>query len=201
MTYSLSQADVEAILGRSLTNAEKSTLTTTTEQALQDAQDLLGIDWKTLGERTYFGSEGYRTLFTDPYSILTSVTVNGATITDYRTAFDDWLNTPSFNSIIFAYPLEDNDEVVVAAEWGFGSELPYDIKRLAVALWQNGTAPQTNPTSQKVKSKSNLDFSVTYDTSKTALETILVDYGNVIEKYSMRIRGDIGHGRIRRVRL
>ena len=202
MSYTITKQQVERIINRSLTSVEEENFEDDIKNAASITKELLGIDWDVIGDRSYDSREGYSTIFTDPYTSLTTVKKNDKTVaaTDYHGANDDDRNSQIKNSIVFNRTLASCDTVTVAATWGFGEKLPVDLLKLIVAIWQQETSPIIDTNKAEVRSKSIEDFSQTFDTSKTASERFKERYGSTIAKYQNRNNGSgIEHGYIRSI--
>lgn len=195
----MTQDEIEALLGRSLTAREADNIALYLEIATEEVEGLLCISLDYSGdesgeqvaeERTYKARKGYSTVFTDIFSEVTSVTVNGEAGSDYDPQFWDNPNSGYYNSIVLDEPLE-SDSVVVTAVWGF-VELPSDLKRL-IAQAFDMVAKKHNVSD--VSSKKVEDFSISYG-SLSDNEKFIRDNALVIRKYSMCTIGNIQHGAI-----
>ena len=185
----ISQTDFEKLLGRTLTSTEASNFEQHLNATIANLENLLG--WSLLGEageRVYKSRRRYHTLWTDPFTEINSVTVDGTAETDYTPIFNDSYNSPFYNGLEFDYPL-DGSKVVIDATWGF-TGIPADLGQLIVALW---SMAQRLPTEQgNVRSKSIEDFSVTY-TEDGEYNSIITTYSGVIAKYALD-SSQIQHG-------
>lgn len=158
-------------------------------QARQMVEALLCLDLTpaTAQARTFTAREGMRTVFTGPFSNVSSVTVNGKAVTNYYPAFFDKRNGTLFNSIVFTEPV--CGEVVVTGNWS-ATTLPADLQRLV----DNALLVVNQAYSVKeVKSKRVEDFSVTYSDLSDD-EAFLKQNAVTINKYSMCHIDYILHG-------
>lgn len=188
----LNQAQAAKLLNRSLTTAEASNFDLYLKIAMQRLEELLCIDLcGSAGERTYQTRTGYRTLYVDPFTDITSVSIDGNTTDEYIVKQNDKFNGSWYNIIEFDRR-QLSDRVVVDADWGFGST-PLDLQLLLAQLFSQGSIEQTSD--NNVKSKKIEDFTVTYKDSATYDEFINTNSA-VITKYSQCNIGAIRHGAV-----
>jgi hypothetical protein len=141
-------------------------------------------------ERIYESRIGYRTLYVDPFTDITSVSIDGNETTDYVVKQFDRRNGSWYNVIEFDRK-QDGKDVTVDADWGF-DKLPVDLQTLLAKLFAQGSVEQT--TDNQVKSKKIEDFAVTYKDAATFDEFVLANR-STIDKYSNCQQGYIRHGR------
>lgn len=191
----MTQQELEALLGRSLTPREQTNLNLYLEIAQENLESLLctslelqdGSDPEEQ-ERTYEPREGYKTIFTDVFTDVSSVEVNGQAV-DYYPAFWDKRNAGFYNSIVLSK--RTNKEVTITAIWGF-PEWPSDLKQLIAQAFANVSEKYEV---KDVKSKRVEDFQVTYgDLSDD--EAFVKNNAVTINKYSQCKVGYIKHGKV-----
>jgi hypothetical protein len=186
----LTEAQVAKLLGRSLTTLETDNFKTYLKIATERLEELLCM---TLcgdsDERTYETRTGYRTLYVDPFTDVTSVTIDGNETTEFTVKQNDKFNGSWYNVIQFDRK-QTGKNVVVDADWGF-NPMPSDLQLLLAGLFNQNSVGQT--TDGQVKSKSIEDFSVTYKDSATFYEFVESN-ASIVDKYSQCSQGYIRHG-------
>lgn len=191
----LNQAQIEKLLGRSLTANESSNFTLYLKIATQRLEELLCMNLKSdASERTYETRKGYRAVYVDPFTELNSVTIDDEVVDedDYTIKQNDNLNASWYNIIEFD-TVRRGQKIVVDADWGFGS-CPTDLQLVLAKLFDQGSVEQL--TDNTVQSKKIEDFTVTYKDGATFDEWILANQ-SIVDKYSHCNQGYIRHGRIR----
>lgn len=193
----LTQSEVEAYLGRSLTSKEATNFNNNYDTAQEILESLLCISLDTRAKnapaKTYEfdARDGYSTVFTGIFQSPTAVTVNGKTKTNYTPKFWDNRNTDVYNSIVFDKPLRHKDTVAVTALWGYET-LPNDLGRL---LSQMISIVGSKHSTKGVKSKRVEDFSISYmENSET--DKFIDDNAVTIQKYGMCHIGEFRSGRV-----
>lgn len=185
MDVSMTKQDVEKLLGRSLSSKENAAFEEYIDIAKTELEELLNIRLdRGTEERIFDSRDGYRTLFTDPFTVLTSIKIDDDTVdaAEYRKAWNDRRTNTWYNSVIFDCEMADDEEVAITATWGFGEKLPNDLSLLWARMFVVISSTEVSG-SDRVRSKSIEDFSVTYDTSKQPKEQFLTDNARVIAKY------------------
>lgn len=184
----MTQANLEAYLGRSLSALEVTNLTLYLELSQERLEDLLCINLTTATEDRTFGvRNGYQTVFTDLYTKVNSVTVGGNVITDYETRQWDRRNASWYNSIILdTY----ENEVTINADWGCPSK---ELQQLQARLFS--LISTSNVSGGNVKRKSVEDFTIEF--SETPVyNQFLTDNRALIDKFSLCSIGNIQHGNL-----
>src|SRR5215217_2150788 len=100
----LNQAQLEVILGRPLTAREVTNISSYLKTAQENLETLLCSPLDTETETRFFNTRiGYRTVFTDIFTEVESVKVNGVTVdpSQYYVAQFDKRNSPLYSSIVF----------------------------------------------------------------------------------------------------
>lgn len=193
----LTQSEVEAYLGRSLTSKEATNFNNNYDTAQEILESLLCISLDTRAENApaetyeFDARDGYSTVFTGIFETPSDVKVNGATTTDYTSKFWDNRNTTTYNSIVFDKPLRHKDTVAVTALWGYET-LPNDLGWL---LSQMIALVGSKYSTKGVKSKRVEDFSITYMES-TEMEQYIDTNAVTINKYSMCHISEFRSGRV-----
>lgn len=184
---------LEKLLGRSLTSSEDSNFEQYINYTISTLENLLC--WSPLeGEnvRTFTSRDGYRTLWTDPFTSITDVKVDGRTVTDYKLAFNGNFNYPFFNSLVFPYSL-GGQTVEITGTWGF-EKLPADLGALVAEIFKMYGRTSSGNMAGNVTNKRVEDFSISYG-DKTEMDTLATNNSSVISKYSnCQSAGEISHG-------
>lgn len=186
----MKKTTVVALLGRPLTSIEDTNFETYLKIARERLEDLtcLNLTDET-DDRTYDVREGYTTVFTDPFTAINSVKINGNAVSDYTPMQWDRRNASWYNSIV----LQTSDcEVTINADWGLCSP---ELQLLTARLF--GLLNTEKSGNGNIKSKKVEDFSVTYN-DNTAYQQFLLDNQALINKFSLCNIGNIQHGNVRR---
>jgi len=135
--------------------------------------------------RTYDAREGYRTIFTDIFTDVTSVTKNGEAVatTDYSIRQWDKRSASWYNSIVFTDALEADDEIAVTADWGFGGSMPKDLQLVLAQLF--GLITKKNKFDATVSNKQVEDFRISFNADADLDEAFYKNYNSILKKYSM----------------
>jgi len=192
---------ISALLGRSLTSSEDANFDLYLKISRESLDDLLCMRLCDDANVRYFdGREGYSTVFTDIFTNINEVTVNGSIVDADTYSARQWdrRNGKWFNSIVFDSKLCDSDEVVVDADWGFDT-MPSDLQLLLARLFDLVT--KQNNLDREVNSKKIEDFTISYNHSsitmpESLMESFVSDNNATISKYSMCTIGNIQHGRV-----
>lgn len=185
----MTQPELESLLGRSLTSIESTNLEKYLDIAEQRLENLLCIRFGEGTEtRTYIAREGYKNVFTDPMTEVTTIEVDGEE-KDYTLKQWDDFNGDWKNQIVFDETLESG-LVTVTAKFGYGN-LPSDLKLLKARLFGNISTEQVSDS--RVTQKRNEDYQVHYDT-KSAWSALVSDNNSTIQKYSQCGLSVIAHG-------
>lgn len=191
----MKKTEIEAILGRPLTPIETENYKLYFEIAKEQLENLLCFSGNQ-DDKTYIARKGYRSLFTEPFTQIEEILLDGEITTDYKIKQWDSLNADWFNVIEFTEPLKEQ-EIVVKADWGFENCMPADIKLLLAKIF--GLTTKSIADDGRVRSKSIANsFSVTYN-NNSLYEQVLKDYANIINKYSICNIAEIQNGSIRTI--
>lgn len=186
----ISSTNMSKLLGRPLTPAETSNYNTYITGAIQMLDTLLCTNIaSTKQTRVYRSKIDMSEVFIDPFTTITSVTINGTERTDYTVKQNDnytadWYNILEFNSTL------KGEKVTVEAKWGF-SGCPVDLEQLVAKLF----VLSANPVKQNsdVKRKKIEDVEVEYFSNDSGIESLQRDYAGVIAKYG-NCQGYLLHG-------
>lgn len=193
----MTQAQLEALLGRSLTPREVSNLDQYLEIANESLEELLciSLDVNPDGSGdpeestlTFDVREGYSTVFTGIFTEVMEVKVDGNVTEDYYPAFWDKRSSSFYNSIVLNYP---GKTVEITGYWGF-SKIPSDLQLLWAQLFVNVSKKYTAG-SANIRNKKVEDFSISYG-ELTDDETFLNANKRAISKYSLCNIGYVLHG-------
>ena len=188
----LDKATLEELLGRSLTSSEDSNL----QQYINYIETTLAnlLCWSPLkgaSVASYEARDGFRTLWTDPFTSITEVKVDGTAVTDYKLAFNGNKNYPFYNSIIFPRPLE-GQTVELTGTWGF-DDLPADLGSLVAEIFKMYGRQLMGNQSGNITNKRVEDFSISYS-DKSEMEALINDNASIVSKYSNCQAGDVQFG-------
>lgn len=195
----MNQSELEALLGRPLTATEIANMELYLEIATQKLEELLcttilatgdSSDEAVVETRRYQSREGYSTVFTDIFTSVDEVRIDGEVVTPEARQWSN-LNGTWFNSLVFD-ERQCAEVVEVDAVWGFQT-LPSDLALLLAQLFAQVSIAQTSD--GRVQSKKVEDFSITYrDVSLT--EEFLIANKSIVSKYSLCGITEIQHGEV-----
>lgn len=184
----MNQAKLAALLGRPLTQTEVDNLDLYLQIAKERLGDLICSDLCDQDNRFYTIREGYETVFTDIFTDITSVKLDGEVFTDYEVYQNDRRNGQWFNSIVLNKCY--SGEVEIEADWGFGG-MPVDVQLLLAKLF--GLVGSMNTSNGNIKSKKVEDFSITFGDTDVYDQFVTENHAT-IDKYSQCNVGYIRHG-------
>ena len=189
----MDKTTIAKLLGRPLTSSEDSNFEQYINYTISTLENLLC--WSPIcseATATYESRNGYRTLWTDPFTSITDVKVDGTAVTDYKLAFNGNFNYPFYNSVVFSHPL-NGQTVELTGTWGF-EELPADLGSLVAEIFKMYGRVNTANLSGNVTNKSVEDFSITYS-DRSEMDALASNNSSVIAKYSnCQSAGEISHG-------
>jgi len=193
----LDQEKLESLLNRSLTAKEIANLDLYLDIAAEKLETLLCTkiapvpvtDPPTTTTKKYIARKGYSTVFTDIYSAISSLKVDGIEATNYTKMWFSDQNATVFNSVVFDEML-DGQTIEITGTFGFAT-LPNDLSLLLAKLFDLNTKSQTSD--GRVQSKQVEDFKITYN-DITLDEQFYSDYATILSKYSQCNVGYILHG-------
>ena len=184
---------LEKLLGRSLTSLEDSNFEQYINYTISTLENLLC--WSPIctdATAIYTARDGMRTLWTDPFTSITDVKVDGTAVTDYKLAFNGNFNYPFYNSVVFPYQLE-GQTVEITGSWGF-EELPADLGALVAEIFKMYGRIRASNKAGNVTNKRVEDFSISYG-DKSEMDTLATNNSSVIAKYSnCQSACEVSHG-------
>lgn len=189
----MDQSKLESYLGRPLKPVEVTNLKLYLKIARESLDDLLCLSLcDTDDPKVYESRDGYSTVFTDIFTEIDEIKVDGTGIdaTIYSPRQWDKRNGSWFNSIVFDEKMTGKD-VTVSALWGF-STMPTDLQALLAGLFDLIT--RKNKVDGTLKSKKVEDFQVTFDTEADVTQEFEDKHRRTIQKYSLCNVGSIRHG-------
>lgn len=188
----MKQAKIVALLGRPLTPVEATNFDLYIDIAKSTVADLLCMNLDSATEaRTFDIRDGYKTVFTDIFTNVTNVEVDGTVLdtTEYSLRQWDKRTGTWFNSIVFTD--SQTGEVSITADWGFDC-FPVDLKMLiAKAFAQISTK---NTSNSLVSSKQVEDFRISFRTDVSLEDLFIQDNLATINKYSLCHLGNMRQG-------
>lgn len=191
----MDQPKIEALLGRSLTAKEVTNLNLYLDIAKEQLEELLCVSLDVQDgsdpeeeTRVFEPRPGMSTVFTDIFSDVSSVTVNGSAV-NYTPYFWDKRNTSFYNSVVL--DTKTDKDVSITALWGF-PELPEDLARLWVQMFALVSKKRAT---ESVKSKQVEDFRITYGDLSNE-EQFEKDNHLTIRKYNMCDIDIVRHGSV-----
>ncbi len=190
----MKQAQLEVLLGRSLTATEVTNLKTYLKITEEQLEDLTGSKFENVTESRTFNGVDNEILKTEPFTEINSISVDGDELDaeDYKVQQDDDRNADWFNMIVFDNQSCRDNDIVVDASWGFDC-YPRDLQLLQAKLFDLNTKLQTS--NSKITSKQIEDFRITLKDT-TEWDQFKLDNAAVIAKYSVESNGGIRHGRV-----
>lgn len=190
-----------ALLGRSLTPVEDANYKTYLKVARQTLDRLLCMRLCDDEEVRYYDvREGYTTVFTDVFTEVYEVKLDGELVPSDNYSIRQWnrRNGEWYNAVVFNCRFNERDtEVEVKAEWGFDC-MPTDLQTVLAALFDNiGRQSQLDRT---INSKRVEDFSISYNHSSitmsdSLMESLMRDHAVTLSQYSLCNVGNVQHGR------
>lgn len=190
----MNQTTMASLLGRSLTPIESTNFNLYLKIARQSLDDLLCTNLcDDTDPRTFDARGGYSTVFTDIFTDVQSITVNGEAVTDYSVRQWDRRNGSWYNSVVFEDKLYEDDVVVVSASWGF-STMPSDLQLVLAQLF--GLITKKNKFDSTITKKKVEDFEVWLNIDADLDDEFYRQYNKTISKYSLCTIGNIQQGSV-----
>lgn len=191
------QAEIVALLGRPLKPVEKTNFDLYLEIAGERLEQLICSRVTAIAEeRIYDTRAGYSTVFTELFTSVTSIEVNGKPLEASEYSIRQWdsRNGYWFNSIVFKHKSHRESEVKVNAVWGFDSTtMPSDLQLLYAKLF--ALVGSMNKGNGNVKSKKVEDFTISFN-DNSVYDQFLIDNSSTIQKYSICNVGYVRNGRV-----
>ena len=197
----MTESQVSALLGRSLSSYETTNFDLYLEIARQTLEGLICstitgiVDSADLDTIVYDSRKGYSTVFTDVFTEVYEVKVDGVVTTDYEIRQWDKRDATWYNSIVFPYKFTTTQEIEVSANWGFDT-IPSDLQMVYAGLFDLVTKKsKQDPT---IQSKKVEDFSINLQDADLD-EAFYNKYSSTLAKYSICNVGHLRHeGYLRR---
>jgi len=196
----MSQSELEALLGRSLTPAEVTNLDLYLNIATENLEQLLCmVLTETSGEddaRLYDAREGYSTLFVDIFTELNEVQIDGDIIPSDKYSVRQWdrRNGTWYNSIVFSERFSSDKEVQVSANWGFAT-MPVDLQSVLAGLFDLVT--KKSKLDPSVTQKQVEDFRIHLNADVDLDTEFYKKYAKTISKYSLCEIGNVKNGEVK----
>lgn len=188
----MNKTKMVALLGRPLTDVEDTNFSLYLNIARERLEDITCLNLtEDTDDRVYDVRNGYSTVFTDLFTQVNSVEVNGSelTETDYSVRQWDKRNARWYNSIVLENCVDG--EVTINADWGICSpELQFLLAKLFSLVGD------MNNSEGNVKSKKVEDFSITFN-ENSVYQQFLIDNEATISKFSICAITDVQHGEVR----
>jgi hypothetical protein len=191
----MKQDKLSAFLGRPLTPIESSNFDLYLKLARESLEGMLcTVLCDTDDPKFYESRDGYSTVFTDIFTDIDEVKVDGDVIDPEKYTVRQWdrRNATWFNSIVFDEKL-CGEEVEVSASWGF-AKMPADLQYMLAGLF--GLVTKKNTSDSSIQSKQVEDFRITFNADADASQEFADKYRSVIQKYSLCDVGNVQHGKV-----
>lgn len=185
---------IAAFLGRPLTPTEDTNFDLYLKLARQSLDGLLCMTLCDADDpKVYEAREGYSTVFTDIFTDIQEVKVNGDVVAASKYSPRQWdkRNGSWYNSLVFEDKFESGDEVEVTASWGF-SKTPVDLQAVLAGLF--GLITKKNKFDGTISSKQVEDFRISFNNDADLDEEFAKKYGDTISKYSLCNLSSVRHG-------
>jgi hypothetical protein len=187
----MDKATMAVLLMRPLTTYEDTNFDKYLKIARENLDQLLGSNLCNNEDlRIFDAREGYSTVWTDFFTSIEEVKVNGVVVTNYKSWQNDRRYGSWFNSIVFDSKFMCDTEVEISASWGF-STMPSGLQSLLAGLFnQLGRKVKQDST---VASKQIEDFRATFNVDSDLDEEFYNKYEYLISKYAMNNKGYLRH--------
>lgn len=192
----MDQTKMSALLMRPLSPYEVTNFSTYLKIARESLDGLLCTNLCDNSDPRIFDARGgYSTVFTDIFTDIATVSINGTLIedTDYSVRQWDRRNGNWYNSIVFEHKLCRGDEVEVSASWGFQT-MPSDLQLVLAQLF--GLISKKNSFDGSVASKQVEDFRISFNKDADLDEEFYRQFDKTITKYGQCSIGNIQQGSI-----
>jgi hypothetical protein len=193
------QEQLAKLLGRPLTATESANYDLYLEIATGRLEDLLCFSLScNQSQRVFESREAYATVFTDPFSSLSRVSVDGTEVdsSTYSKRLFDRRSATWYNSIVFDDRFSDAKEITIDASWGF-NKMPADLQLILARCFALVSTEQSNG-GGKVLEKQVEDYRVKYSGASDT-ENFISTNEATINKYSLCGVGEISNGRVCRL--
>lgn len=190
----MEQSTLEAYLGRPLTTIEA----TNRKLYLKIAREQLeGLICTSLCDdddpKVYDARDGYHTVFTDIFTELEEVKVNGEVVEPEKYSPRQWDKRSAswYNSIVF--DTKPCGEVEVSASWGFSST-PSDLQSVLAGLFDLVT--KKNKSDATISSKQVEDFRISFNADVDLDQAFRDKYAKTLSKYSICDMSYVRNGKV-----
>lgn len=186
--------EISALLGRPLTTVETTNFDLYLKIANESLEQLICTAYCDDSDpKTYTARAGYTTQFTDIFTDVDEVTIDGTTIDESDYSLRQWnrANASWYNSIVFNRKLVKGEEISVSASWGF-DKLPSDLKLVIAGLFDLIT--KKNKADGSVQSKQVEDFRITFNADVDLDTEFYTKYHKILSKYSLCDIGNVQSG-------
>lgn len=189
----MDETQLVALLGRPLTVVEQANTEAYINIATQTLEQLTCLDLTNSDDsRIYDTRGGYRTLFTDLFTDIIEVKIDGNVTSDYSVRQWNRRSGDWYNSLVFKSELDREQEVEVQADWIQAGCLPNDLAQVLAGLFSLVTTK--NKFDSTVTSKQVEDFRVTLKSEADIDADFQKKFGTILTKYSQCNIANIQHG-------
>lgn len=192
----MDKEQMSALLGRPLTPVEDANYKTYLKIARESLDSLLCMRLCDGEETKYYDvREGYRTVFTDVFTEVEEVKLDGKVVSSDNYSVRQWdrRNGSWYNAIVFDCRFSERDkEVEVTADWGFYS-MPTDLQAVLAGLFSRVT--KKNTYDGTIASKQVEDYRISFRADADLDTDFMQKYGDTLAKYSICKVGYVKHGR------
>lgn len=186
---------MSALLGRPLTSYEDTNYDLYLKIARQNLDTLLCTNFcDNEVERIFDANNGYSTVWTDVFTDIDEVTIDGDVVANFTKRQGDNRRGSWFNSIVFDKRFTKDKEVTITATWGFSST-PSDLQALLAAMFDLGSKKKRFDGT--IQRKQVEDFEITFNANTDLDDEFYRNYSGTISKYSQCEKQGIRHGRVR----
>jgi hypothetical protein len=192
----MDKEQMSALLGRPLTPVEDANYKTYLKIARESLDSLLCMRLCDDEETKYYDvREGYSTVFTDVFTEVEEVKLDGKVVSSDNYSVRQWdrRNGSWYNAIVFDCRFSERDkEVEVTADWGFYS-MPADLQAVLAGLFSQVT--KKNTYDGTIASKQVEDYRISFRADADLDTDFMQKYGDTLAKYSICKVGYVKHGR------
>lgn len=192
----MDKEQMSALLGRPLTPVEDANYKTYLKIARESLDSLLCMRLCDDEETRYYDvREGYSTVFTDVFTEVEEVKLDGKVVSSDNYSVRQWdrRNGSWYNAIVFDCRFSERDkEVEVTADWGFYS-MPADLQAVLAGLFSQVT--KKNTYDGTIASKQVEDYRISFRADADLDTDFMQKYGATLAKYSICKVGYVKHGR------
>jgi len=193
----MDETKMSALLGRPLTTVETTNFKLYLDIARETLQSLICTALCDQDDpKVYDLREGYSTVFTDIFTELDEVKMDGVVVDSSKYSVRQWNKRSAswYNSIVFADRFTECDnEVEVSAVWGF-EKMPSDLQLVLAGLFDLIT--RKNKFDPAIQSKRVEDFQITLRSGVDMDAEFQSMYGSTLAKYSICDIPNVQHGRV-----